>query len=351
MVGRSPTRTSSPCRSSSHARITWRFSTPSGLPADAGSSFAGRLRVPSADARTRASRSFTLTMPSMSSATFRPPRPHRLYRGATFLAVPSHAEGFGFPPLEGWPKASRRSARPAARSTRRSATPRYGSPPMTAKGGPRASSTSRPTTRSGDDYVRLGFVGQANSVWKMQPPRMSTSTAPRLHRNLESLLERSERLPTALLISAAFITRNRAHLLARTLPTVLRQVVRSAPSGHCRRRRLVGSTPAVLKRTRDRPHVRCFGGNEVASRGTKCGDPGRAGDVVVFLDDDLLCEPGLLRAHAAAPRGAPTHSSSGPARCRAGPTRDRRVLARGRGRRGARPAESRRHPAGRFRRC
>jgi glycosyltransferase involved in cell wall biosynthesis len=24
----------------------------------------------------------------------------RLYRGATFLAVPSHAEGFGFPPLE-----------------------------------------------------------------------------------------------------------------------------------------------------------------------------------------------------------------------------------------------------------
>jgi glycosyltransferase involved in cell wall biosynthesis/peptidoglycan/xylan/chitin deacetylase (PgdA/CDA1 family) len=109
-------------------------------------------------------------------------------------------------------------------------------------------------------------------------------------------------VPTALLISAAVITRNRADLLVRTLPTVLNQdlpvgrfeviVVDDASSD---------ATPALLEAHADRPDVQVL---RQARRGISAARNAAIqiarGELVLFLDDDLLCEPDLLRAHATA---------------------------------------------------
>jgi glycosyltransferase involved in cell wall biosynthesis/peptidoglycan/xylan/chitin deacetylase (PgdA/CDA1 family) len=104
------------------------------------------------------------------------------------------------------------------------------------------------------------------------------------------------------MISAAVITRNRADLLARTLPTVLRQdlsvgsfeviVVDDGSSD---------ATPDVLEEHSNRSDVhvlRQTRGGISAARNAAI--EAARGELVVFLDDDLLCEPGLLRAHATA---------------------------------------------------
>ncbi len=59
----------------------------------------------------------------------------RLYAGATFVATPSHAEGFGYPPLEAWRAAFQWRARPAARWTRRCRAPLCRFRPRTSRAG------------------------------------------------------------------------------------------------------------------------------------------------------------------------------------------------------------------------
>jgi glycosyltransferase involved in cell wall biosynthesis len=104
------------------------------------------------------------------------------------------------------------------------------------------------------------------------------------------------------MISATVITRNRAEVLARTLPTVLQQ---DLPAGSFEV--IVvddGSSDATAQlleaQSADR-HLRVF---RQAPRGVSAARnaalKAARGKFVVFLDDDLLCEPGLLRAHAIA---------------------------------------------------
>ncbi len=109
-------------------------------------------------------------------------------------------------------------------------------------------------------------------------------------------------MPATLTISAAVITRDRADLLARTLPTVLQQdlaagsfeviVVDDGSSD---------ATPELLEEHAHRADVQVLrqapGGISAARN---AAIEAARGELVVFLDDDLLCEPGLLRAHAAA---------------------------------------------------
>jgi glycosyltransferase involved in cell wall biosynthesis/peptidoglycan/xylan/chitin deacetylase (PgdA/CDA1 family) len=126
-------------------------------------------------------------------------------------------------------------------------------------------------------------------------------------------------------VSAAVVTRNRAELLARTLPTVLRQdlpadrfevvVVDDGSSD---------GTAQLLAEHADRPGLRVIRQDRrgIAAARNVAIDAAR-GDVVVFLDDDLMCDRALLRAHATAharePRslvvgrlGVAAESTSGP---------------------------------------
>ena len=103
-------------------------------------------------------------------------------------------------------------------------------------------------------------------------------------------------------ISVAVITRNRAELLARTLATVLEQdfpagsfeviVVDDGSSD---------ATPELLEEQSARRELRVF---RQARRGVSAARntavEAARGEFIVFLDDDLLCEPGLLRAHVTA---------------------------------------------------
>jgi glycosyltransferase involved in cell wall biosynthesis/peptidoglycan/xylan/chitin deacetylase (PgdA/CDA1 family) len=111
-----------------------------------------------------------------------------------------------------------------------------------------------------------------------------------------------ESRPATPTISATVITRNRAELLARTLPTVLEQqlpggsfeviVVDDGSSD---------ATPQVLEQLSARHElhlVRQPPRGVGAARNAAMEAAG--GEIVLFLDDDLLCEPGLLTAHLTA---------------------------------------------------
>jgi glycosyltransferase involved in cell wall biosynthesis/peptidoglycan/xylan/chitin deacetylase (PgdA/CDA1 family) len=106
----------------------------------------------------------------------------------------------------------------------------------------------------------------------------------------------------ALTVTAVVITRDRVELLARTLPTVLEQ---DPPSGGFEVIVVVDgssdSTLHLLDQHASRHSLRVL---RQPPRGISAArnaaiDAAR-GQVVVFLDDDLLCEPRLLRAHATA---------------------------------------------------
>jgi glycosyltransferase involved in cell wall biosynthesis/peptidoglycan/xylan/chitin deacetylase (PgdA/CDA1 family) len=109
-------------------------------------------------------------------------------------------------------------------------------------------------------------------------------------------------LPAALTISAIVITRGRVELLARTLPTVLEQ---DLPAGTFEVIVVddgsTDGTSQLLNQQADRPDLQVL---RQAPRGISAARnaaiEAARGRFVVFLDDDLLCEPGLLRAHAAA---------------------------------------------------
>jgi glycosyltransferase involved in cell wall biosynthesis/peptidoglycan/xylan/chitin deacetylase (PgdA/CDA1 family) len=111
-------------------------------------------------------------------------------------------------------------------------------------------------------------------------------------------------IPTA---SVAVVTRDRVDLLAQTLPTVLEQslqegsfeviVVDDGSSD--------GTAALVAQHEArgDLRHVRQAQQGIGAARNAAV-DAAR-GAIVVFLDDDLLCEPGLVQAHVLAHAGTP----------------------------------------------
>ena len=113
--------------------------------------------------------------------------------------------------------------------------------------------------------------------------------------------------PAAPTISAAVITRNRADLLARTLPTVLEQELANGSfevivvdDGS------TDATPQVIKElsARHEPRVVRQPPRGVGGARNAAIEAAR-GEIVLFLDDDLVCEPGLFAAHITAHRREP----------------------------------------------
>jgi peptidoglycan/xylan/chitin deacetylase (PgdA/CDA1 family)/glycosyltransferase involved in cell wall biosynthesis len=111
-------------------------------------------------------------------------------------------------------------------------------------------------------------------------------------------------------VSVAIITRDRADLLARTLPTVLRQ---SVPEAHFE---VIVVDDGSSDGTGELLAQHAAGGElrivRQAPRGIGAARnaalAAARGAIVVFLDDDLLCEPGLVRAHALAHARTPEPS-------------------------------------------
>ncbi|HEU0168306.1 MAG TPA: glycosyltransferase family 2 protein, partial [Chloroflexota bacterium] len=102
-------------------------------------------------------------------------------------------------------------------------------------------------------------------------------------------------------ISVVLATYNRAALLARTLPLLLAQHALSyevvvADDGS------TDDTPAVLQDLAARfAGLRPVSGPHLGQAAAlNAGIEAAEGEVVVFLDDDILCPPSLLATHAAA---------------------------------------------------
>ncbi len=113
-------------------------------------------------------------------------------------------------------------------------------------------------------------------------------------------------------ISVIIPTFNRREVLARTLPTVLAQnfddfevivVVDGSSDGTAEMLRQLH--PACQLRIIEQP-------NRGRSAARNAGLRAAEGSIVVLLDDDLLCEPDLLREHWEAHQDGPPHVTLGP---------------------------------------
>lgn len=118
----------------------------------------------------------------------------------------------------------------------------------------------------------------------------------------------------ALRLSIVVPTRNRCDLLRRTLPTVLGQdlspgeyevIVVSDGSTDGTVPFLAGLRPAVVLRVLDRPR-----GGLASAR--NAGITAARASLVLLLDDDMLCPPGLAREHIVAHAGGTTSVACGP---------------------------------------
>ena len=107
-------------------------------------------------------------------------------------------------------------------------------------------------------------------------------------------------------LSVVIATFNRRHVLERTLPSLLAQDF--PPADYEIIVVVDGSTDGTAQMLRDLRPVCSFRVLESAHRGPgaarNVGIRAAVGELVLFLDDDFICTPGLLRQHSASHRGA-----------------------------------------------
>src|ERR1700693_879204 len=115
-------------------------------------------------------------------------------------------------------------------------------------------------------------------------------------------------------ISVIIATYNRLHLLTRTLPTVIEQdlaredyeiLVAVDGSTDGTTKYLRGFQPGGSVRVLEQPHRGQAAAINAALKAA-------IGKVVLFLDDDILCTPTLLRAHIAEHKRSPGNLVYGP---------------------------------------
>src|SRR5436190_9767150 len=115
-------------------------------------------------------------------------------------------------------------------------------------------------------------------------------------------------------ISVVIATYNRRRILSRTLPTVLTQTV--APEDYEVIVVVDGSTDGTAEFLRDQRDHPCLRVVEQPNLGQaaaiNAGLIAAGGDIILFLDDDILCPPDLLGKHLHAHRDAEVSLVYGP---------------------------------------